>query len=127
MKKMMSVDEINEAILYSKENDENFSAKDIADKYHSFGELYHCRMIMSAVICNTYPHLSWKSKLHDDDTMFDDSFIVGTETPEGSYTNHYHLEHWDTFDVVELERAPKWDGHTAKDIGRLLSLVNQGE
>lgn len=123
----MTPEEINKVIATQKENDENFSAKDISDTHHSFGELYHCRMVMSAVICNTYPHLSWKSKLHDDDTMFDDSFIVGTETPEGSYTNHYHLEHWDTFDVVELERAPKWDGHTAKDIGRLLSLVNQGE
>ena len=118
----MNVDEINKEIAYQKENNDDFKGKDITDGYHTFGELYHCRMVMSAVICNTYPHLSWKSKLHDDGTMFDDSFIVGTETPEGSYTNHYHLEHWDMFNVVELTRGRPWDGHTAADIGRLLSL-----
>ena len=130
MKKMMSVNEINEAISYSKENDENFSAKDISDKYHTFGDLYHGRMIMSALICNTYSHLSWKSKQHhpdDKNPMFDDSFLVCTETPEGPYSNHYPLKDWDKFDVIELEHARPWDGHTADDIGRLLSLLNKDQ
>ena len=119
----MSVNEINEAILYSKENDDNFSANYISDEYHTFGELYDGRMIMSAVICNTYSEVSWKSKIHDDGTMFDDMFIVGCETPEGSYTNHYPLRDWDLFEVIELEKARPFDGHTAADIGRLLSLL----
>lgn len=127
MKKLMSVEEINEAILYAKENDENFNANDISDKWHSFDELYHCRMVMSALICNTYASVSWKTKVHhpDDATpMFDDSFLVCCETPEGQYSNHYSLDYWDMFNVVELQHARPFDGHTAKDIERLLSLLN---
>lgn len=121
---MMKVEEINKIIKTQKENDDNFSAKGVSDGYHTFDELYHGRMVMSALICNTYADVSWKSKQHDDGTMFDDSFIVGTETPEGSYTNHYPLKYWDMFKVIELEYARPWDGHTAADIGRLMSLLN---
>lgn len=119
----MNVEAINNVIKTQKENDDKFSAKNISDTHHTFGELYHGRMVMSAVICNTYSSVSWKSKQHDDGTMFDDMFIVGCETPEGSYTNHYPLKDWDLFEVIELEKARPFDGHTAADIGRLLSLV----
>jgi len=56
--------------------------------------------------------------------MYEDYFIVGVSTPEGDFTYHYHLDHWDRFNVPELERAPEWDGHTAADVTRLLSLVH---
>ena len=95
----------------------------ISDGYHTFGELYFHRMMLFAVICNTYNDKAWKSKLHDDDTMYDNYFIVGITTPEGDYTYHYHLDYWDTFNVKELEKAPKWDGHKPSDITRLLSLI----
>lgn len=29
------------------------------------------------------------------------------------------------FNVVELETAPEYDGHTSKDVVRLLSLLNK--
>lgn len=119
----MNVEEINKEIAKQKDNNDDFKAKDISDGYHTFGELYHGRMVMSAVICNVNSHLAWKSRLHEDGTMFDGSFIVGVETPEGQYTNHYHTEHWDLFTVVELEHGRPFDGHTAADIGRLLSLL----
>lgn len=121
----MKPEEINKIIKREKENDDNWSAKDISDGWHSFGELYHGRMIMSAVIYNANSHLAWKSMLHDDGTMFDESFIVGIETPEGPYTNHYRTKHWDLFDLAVLDRAPPFDGHTAKDIGRLLSILDK--
>ena len=54
----------------------------------------------------------------------DGMFIVGIETPAGSATYHYDIDpYWDMFDVKELERAPKFDGHTPNDaIGRISSL-----
>lgn len=55
--------------------------------------------------------------------MYDGYFICGIETPEGSYTYHYPLEYWDYFDVKELENAYVWDGHTEKDVVRVLSLL----
>lgn len=93
-----------------------------SDGYHTFDELYH-RMVLFSVVCASYPHLTWKSKLHSDGTMFEDYFIAGIDTPEGSYTYHYHIDHWDMF-LFERDRAPEWDGHKPEDITRLLSLLN---
>ncbi len=110
----------------------NEQIKDLSDKgnisdgYHTFDELYFHRMLLFAVICKSNADKAWRSKLHDDGTMFDDYFIVGVTTPEGNFTYHHHMKHWDMFDgVKELERAPKWDGHKSEDITRLLSLIRR--
>ena len=95
----------------------------ISDGYHTFEELYHHRMMLFAVICNTYKSKAWKSWLHSDGTMFNDYFIVGVETPKGDYTYHYHKDFWNMFDVFELINAPTWDGHKPSDIDRLLSIL----
>jgi hypothetical protein len=116
---VMSVQRINEQIALLKDKG------NVSDGYHTFCELYHHRMLLFSVICNTYEDKAWKSKLHDDGTMFDNYFIVGVTTPEGDFTYHYHLDHWGEFKVKELERAPEWDGHKAKDITRLLSLIRR--
>jgi hypothetical protein len=97
---------------------------DFTDGYHTFNELYHHRAVLFSVICNMMPDKAWKSKLHDTGDMFDGMFIVGIETPEGQATYHYDINpYWDMFKVKELERAPKWDGHTPDEaiarIGKL--------
>lgn len=79
---------------------------ELSDGYHSFNELYYHRMILFSIICNQNKTISWKSKLHDDGTMFENYFIVGINTPDGQFTYHYHIDHWDKFDVIELETAP---------------------
>lgn len=117
----MGVDAINEAILVMKK--QGGSAKDISDGYHTFGDLYHDRMILTNFIAKVCKDHAWKSKKHHDDTMFDDSFIIGFSTPKGQFTYHYNLIYWDLFDVKELEFAPEWDGHTSKDIERLYSII----
>lgn len=105
------------------ENVELSVSGDTSDGYHTFDELYHHRMMLFAVICNTYKENSWKSKLHADGTMFNDYFIVGVTTDKGDYTYHYHLDNWDYFNVKEIPNSPKWDGHRPKDIDRLLNLI----
>ena len=95
---------------------------EFSDNYHTFNELYEHRMILFKLVCDAHKDKAWKSWKHDDGSMFDHSFIVGIETPEGQYTYHYPKEHYDLFDVKELEFAPPYDGHTPKDITRLLSL-----
>lgn len=114
-------DKINKLILEGKE--QGFSTKGISDKWHTFGDLYYHRMILTYMILKNYPSLSWKSKQHHDGTMFDDSFIVGINTPKGQYSYHYDLEYWNLFDVRELDKAPEYDGHAPEDITRLLSLL----
>lgn len=102
----------------------DFNTDDISDGYHTFGSLYYQRLILFAALVNSHKDISWKSKLHHDGKVpFDGGwFIVGIETPKGSYTYHYDLNYWDLFECKELDRAPEWDGHTDKDVERLLSL-----
>ena len=39
-----------------------------------------------------------------------------------SYTYHYEDKDWDLFHCKEVATAPEWDGHTDKDVERVLSL-----
>ena len=100
--------------------------EDLSDGYHTYKELYHQRAILFATIVNQNKGKSWKSWKHSDGKYCFDSngewFIVGIDTPEGSYTYHYSKEYWDYFHCKELEYGKEWDGHTEKDVGRLLSL-----
>ena len=96
------------------------SVGDYTDGFHSFNELYHHRAVLFAALCKERSEDAWKSRLHSDGSMFDSYFIVGLNTPLGQFTYHYHKDYWDMFDVKEVSRAPEWDGHTSKDVERLL-------
>lgn len=122
MQKYDYIEEINKKIKEF-ENANAISTNNISDGCHTFGELYDHRAKLFSVICNKNKTKAWKSKMHDDGTMFDNYFIVGIETPKGQATYHYEMKYWNLFHVKELEKAPKWDGHTANEaIERLLSL-----
>ena len=98
--------------------------EELSDGFHTFNSLYSQRAILFATIVNTYKELAWKSKKHEDGQFCFGGgwFIVGIDTPKGSYTYHYEMEYWDLFDCKELPRAKHWDGHTDEDVTRLLSL-----
>lgn len=97
---------------------------DLNDGYHTFNELYHHRAVLFSVICNSNKEMAWKSKLHEDGTMYDGMFIVGINTPNGSATYHYNIDpYWDMYKVKEIEHAPKWDGHTAADAIKIIELL----
>lgn len=99
---------------------------EVSDGYHTFNQLYHQRAILFATIVNQNKDIAWKSYKHSDGKYcFDKNgewFVVGIDTPEGSYTYHYSKEYWDYFDCKELKCGKEWDGHTEKDVTRLLSL-----
>lgn len=118
--KDLRIEKINEIVKELEKED--ISRGEISDGYHTFNELYYHRMLLFSIICNQNKDVAWKSKLHDDGTMFDGYFIVGITTPKGDFTYHYELKNWDMFEVKELETAPKWDGHQPEDIIRLLSI-----
>ena len=115
------MNELNQQLL-KQWTDAGHAISEFMDEYHSFNDLYTQRMYLTALAFNSNPSIAWKSKEHSDDSMFPGYFIVGITTPQGQYTYHYKLEHWDLFKVPELERAPEWDGHTAKDVTRLASI-----
>ena len=98
---------------------------EFSDGYHTFNELYHHRAVLFSVICNMFPDRAWKSKLHDTGDMYDGMFIVGIETDQGQATYHYDIDpYWDMFKVKELEKAPKWDGHTPSDAIERIGAIN---
>ena len=98
---------------------------DLSDGYHTFNGLYEQRAILFAALVKAYKDKSWKSHRHEDGELCFGGgwFIVGIDTPKGSYTYHYEDKYWDMFDCTELERGKHWDGHTEKDAEpRLMSL-----
>lgn len=101
---------------------------DTSDGYHTFNELYHHRAVLFSVIVKAFQEKAWKARLHHDGTMYDGMFIVGIDTPEGQASYHYDMDpYWDMFECRELERAPKWDGHTpAQAIERIGKLEPAG-
>ena len=98
---------------------------EVSDGFHTFNGLYEQRMILFAALVKAYKDKAWKSYRHEDgEYCFGGGwFIVGIDTPEGSYTYHYENKYWDMFDCVDLPRAKHWDGHTEADAKtRLMSL-----
>ena len=97
---------------------------DLSDGYHTFRQLYYQRMMLFAAIVKQNRDRAWKSFRHEDGELCFGGgwFIVGIDTPEGSYTYHYEANFYFLFDCEELETAKHWDGHTEKDVTRLLSL-----
>jgi hypothetical protein len=83
-------------------------------------------MMLFAVIVKQNHDRAWKSLRHEDgEFCFGGGwFIVGIDTPEGSYTYHYENKYFDLFDCEILDYSKHWDGHTEKDVTRLLSLPN---
>ena len=97
---------------------------EMSDGYHTFNGLYYQRMVLFAALVKAYKDKAWKSWKHEDgEPCFGGGwFIVGIDTPQGSYTYHYEAKVFDLFDCVELPVAKHWDGHTEEDVTRLLSL-----
>lgn len=97
---------------------------EFSDGYHTFNGLYHQRCVLFAALCNTFKELAWKSHRHStgEKCFGGDWFIVGVDTPKGSYTYHYKNKYWDMFHCCELEVGKEWDGHTEEDVERLLLM-----
>ena len=97
---------------------------EMSDGYHTFNGLYYQRMVLFAALVKAYKDKAWKSHRHEDGELCFGGgwFIVGIDTPDGSYTYHYEDKDWDRFDCQELPTAKHWDGHTEADVTRLLSL-----
>jgi hypothetical protein len=97
---------------------------EISDGFHTFNSLYNQRLCLWAALVRAYKDKAWKSRLHHDgEPCFGgDWFIVGITTPTGDYTYHYELKDWGLFDCKVLDKAPEFDGHTDKDVTRVLTL-----
>lgn len=123
---MMNVNGTLIALREAREVISNFPAVDVekmSDGYHTFADLYEQRLILSAALAKNNPH-AWKSKRHEDgsDPFGGGWFIMGFDTSDGCYTYHYELKDWNLFQCKELDKGKPWDGHSSKDVQRLLSM-----
>lgn len=96
----------------------------LSDGYHTFNSLYFQRLVLFAALVKAYKDRAWKSWKHEDgEPCFGGGwFIVGIDTPHGSYTYHYEGKYFDLFECEELPVAKHWDGHTEANVTRMLSL-----
>ena len=101
---------------------------EMSDGYHTFNGLYYQRMVLFAALVKAHKDRAWKSLRHEDGELCFGGgwFIVGIDTPQGSYTYHYENKYFDLFECAELPVAKHWDGHTEEDVTRLMSLPNDG-
>lgn len=123
-------DQINKEIAKWKAEG-RISTKNISDGYHTIGDLYEHRAILTASLFNLIQRAElypvYKSWQHHDGTMFDGMFIVYTLLPNGMVSYHYNPEWWNHFDIPEVEKAHEWDGHNAHDtIERLEEVFCNG-
>jgi len=107
---------------------------DLSDGFHTFRQLYYQRMMLFATIVKQNKDKAWKSLRHEGGELCFGGgwFIVGIDTPKGSYIYHYENKYFDLFDCEILDYGKHWDGHTEKDVTRLLSLpdvpdINDGD
>lgn len=79
--------------------------KDIGDV--SDNDPYYQRMILFAALVKQNKGKAWKSWRHENGELCLGGgwFIVGIDTPEGSYTYHYAGKYFDLFDCIELPKG----------------------
>jgi len=88
----------------------------VSDGYHTFDELYDHRQLLFILAINESDLKSWKSRRHEDGTMYPEYFIAGLDLPTGMITYHLQNKFWYLVNCIELPFAPKWDGHTPDDV-----------
>ena len=120
----------------TKEEAINFLIKDgvdtnlISDGFHTFGELYDFRAILTAHLFNHYRdldfiggdhkvHKSWKH--NDGEWCFGKErewFIVCKQVRNGKHISfHYPAKYWHLFKIPEKETSMfLYDGHTSEDV-----------
>lgn len=116
---------------------------EVSDGHHTMEELYEHRIRLYLALVKIYDNYitplnvsvkCWKSLLHDDGSSYEGWFILGMSCTkpdpnfgpnEQKFDISYHLpmKYWDLAKVIELERAPHYDGYTPNDVlERLLRL-----
>jgi hypothetical protein len=107
-------------------------AASCSDGHHTFDELYeHRNLLFVIALCGVQwfnnvsdnPIIIWKSKLHDDETMYDGWFIAGMYRRDGKYPDkdteisyHLPLSLWNILKCPEWKKAPPYTGYTSNDV-----------
>ena len=99
----------------------------ISDGFHTLEELYEHRTVLLAVVVNLLPSCFFKSRKHEDGSMFPGYFIVMGTLCSGQISYHCEERYWDLFKCGETEFAAKWDGHSSDDVLDRITRYVQGQ
>lgn len=105
----------------------------VSDGNHTIEELYDHRVMLFIALCRRcqdFLHhgdarnkfgdekIVWRSKLHADGSSFEGWFIMGIwRQPGNQISYHLPISCWEETHFAEtLDNAPKWDGHTGRDV-----------
>ena len=95
------------------------NTNNISDGYHTFGELYEHRHRLFIELCRCYEDEAWFSLQHSDGSSMKGFFVLGLKKKEGQQiTYHLPISYFKEVSgfAEELKRAPKFDGHTSRDV-----------
>lgn len=128
---------------HTKGSDMEVWAQAVGDGHHTMDDLYEHRHRLFLALVKIYDNYitplqctvkCWKAKKHDDGSEYEGWFLLGmtvvkpqfdmSQKPE-RYDISYHLpmKYWHLAKVMELEKAPPYDGYTPQDVlDRLLRL-----
>lgn len=108
----------------------NVNTNLISDGYHTFEELYEHRIELFIALCVMVDMhgapLVWKSWRHSDGELAFGGgwFLLGIGKDKGQQiTYHLPSKYWGRCQFMELEQAPKFDGHTPKDVLQRLQKI----
>ncbi len=103
-------------------------AGEVSDGFHTFDELYEHRHALFIALCRELAtsravNPVWRSRLHDDGTMFSGWFVMGiNQDPSRQITYHLPMYLWAQTGCAEtLDRAPEFDGHASACVLRRLA------
>lgn len=96
----------------------------VSDGFHTFGELYDHRFALFSALSAALPKLAWKSRLHDDGTMWEGWFVCGVNLPSGQVRYHYSMSNWEKLHSKEIANSPAWDGKS-DEIKNLLEFAEK--
>jgi hypothetical protein len=94
-------------------------AGEVSDGYHTFNELYDHRFTLFLALMKSNPEISWISRRHHDNSIWEGWFICGMDLPSGSVTYHLPNKMFDLACKTGAENLPvgkKWDGHVSRDV-----------
>lgn len=105
--------------------------ENVSDKFHTFKELYDCRMALNVALFNELARsgtgLVHKSKRHynEENECFGGGWFIVVAVFEGKQISfHYPNEYFDLFHCVETKNAKfEFDGHETKDVIERLSTL----
>jgi len=114
---------LNEAFLLLKELN-LIKSVDISDGNHTIKELYQQKRELFKFLCHNYKDLSWKSECYSDGSPAPkDTFLAGINTPLGATCYVLNKEHYDSFSIQALSKAPISSDDVYTDVLKKLSSL----